>query len=647
MKIFISWSGQRSRVIANALHEWLPRVLQNITPWLSEEDVEPGTRWANAIADSLGEINMGIFCVTPENASSPWLLFEAGAISKISSQAVVCPLLFDMGRADLDGPLSQFQSVEFSEEGVTQIVKKINSLRKDPQDENWLSEQISVWWERLSEKISEGMSREGSAWKVDLEAVSAEFENGVSGLSRHSEMEGNKYFRGIVIESIREQVCTIGDLRARSGSISLSYDAYPRYLINLLKRDKATVKALAVIDVEERFWKGRIGQTIRNSTDKNSTRVFVFQSPSQMEENVHILRDHAKQYNVYSISFENLTKGFPDFNYDFSVIGDIAARVLAKYEDSGNEHVSRVITFHTEKDEISAHEDALGGIIKAAVSVSGNPDDAGLVEATFRQPEMKVRSLRKQVEMSAYIDIHHYHQHEEKHVFYLEMVDEMISQFEKRRDDKEKQIRVLEFGAGTGLFTKRILRRENLDLTAVELDWACYNLLGHIIDTTCTEGELRNIKARAVNEDSRRYDPDGEFEYIFSAFADHHVKPYDKEDYFRNVRRNLKRGGRYIVGDEFLRSYDKTSAEDRREALVDFHTFVIEEARRHGHQELVKLEEAALDSGLREVGDFKLSCEEYEELLAEAGFVFEKKKIGPDAPDDIGGIYVYSIGCED
>jgi hypothetical protein len=82
MKIFISWSGERSQRLAQALHGWLPLVLHYVKPWLSEADVSAGDRWAQAVATELETSNFGVICVTPENLGSPWVLFEAGALAK-------------------------------------------------------------------------------------------------------------------------------------------------------------------------------------------------------------------------------------------------------------------------------------------------------------------------------------------------------------------------------------------------------------------------------------------------------------------------------------------------------------------------------------------------------------------------------------
>ena len=50
-------------------------------------------------------------CVTRENYLTPWINFEAGALSKAFGHARVVPRLLDMPISDLTGPLVQFQAV--------------------------------------------------------------------------------------------------------------------------------------------------------------------------------------------------------------------------------------------------------------------------------------------------------------------------------------------------------------------------------------------------------------------------------------------------------------------------------------------------------------------------------------------------------
>ena len=93
MKVFISWSGDRSQALAQALREWLPMVLHYVEPWLSQSDIEAGERWANEVAKELDASKFGIICITRENITSPWILFEAGALAKFMQEGRVIPLL--------------------------------------------------------------------------------------------------------------------------------------------------------------------------------------------------------------------------------------------------------------------------------------------------------------------------------------------------------------------------------------------------------------------------------------------------------------------------------------------------------------------------------------------------------------------------
>ena len=42
MKVFISWSGERSRKVAELLDEWLQCVIQAVKPFMSSKGIERG-----------------------------------------------------------------------------------------------------------------------------------------------------------------------------------------------------------------------------------------------------------------------------------------------------------------------------------------------------------------------------------------------------------------------------------------------------------------------------------------------------------------------------------------------------------------------------------------------------------------------------
>lgn len=156
MKVFISWSGERSRFIAEALRWWLPLVLQSVKPWMSDEDISAGSRWLLEVSNKLSDTHVGVICVTPENQNSPWLLFEAGALSKALEQSFVCPLLFDLQLGQLSGPLSQFQANTVGLEGVRNIVATLNRAQGEtPLSAADVEEIVGVWWPRLEARLKD------------------------------------------------------------------------------------------------------------------------------------------------------------------------------------------------------------------------------------------------------------------------------------------------------------------------------------------------------------------------------------------------------------------------------------------------------------------------------------------------------------
>lgn len=157
MKVFISWSGNRSRLLAESLHNWITLVINAIEPWMSTNDLNPGTRWSFDLASELEKTSYGIICVTSDNINSPWLMFEAGALSKQVEKSRVVPVLLDIKPSDIQGPLAQFQSIEATEDGIRRMVASVNSIifqaNERSLSESMLAQAFNLWWPKLQERI--------------------------------------------------------------------------------------------------------------------------------------------------------------------------------------------------------------------------------------------------------------------------------------------------------------------------------------------------------------------------------------------------------------------------------------------------------------------------------------------------------------
>jgi hypothetical protein len=126
MKLFISWSQDFSMEVAKALETFITSVLQNAEPWMSTSKLKPGDAWKREIFENLQGVNTGMLVVTKENFLKPWLLFEAGAISKgdISNKIIV--FLVDLTVDELGDPLQTYQTCDRSRDSMWKMIEGIN-----------------------------------------------------------------------------------------------------------------------------------------------------------------------------------------------------------------------------------------------------------------------------------------------------------------------------------------------------------------------------------------------------------------------------------------------------------------------------------------------------------------------------------------
>ncbi|MCX6069363.1 MAG: TIR domain-containing protein, partial [Chloroflexi bacterium] len=140
--------------MAEALRYWLPFVLNAVDPWMSAEDIEAGAKWQEVVSGELHDSNFSIICLTPENLNAPWVLFEAGALSK-HGESLVCTYLFDLESQDVKPPLSQFQHSRSDKDGTRKLVRDINKHLGDAAvPEERLTVAFDMWWPKLGESLA-------------------------------------------------------------------------------------------------------------------------------------------------------------------------------------------------------------------------------------------------------------------------------------------------------------------------------------------------------------------------------------------------------------------------------------------------------------------------------------------------------------
>lgn len=169
MNVFLSWSGDTSKKIAEVLKNWLPSVIQMLKPFYSPDDISKGKRWSNEISEKLSDCDFGILIMTRENLSAPWIMFEGGALSKNISSGRVCTLLFGIKDTDIQGPLSIFQNTKFSRTDVYKLLSDINKyLAEKAIDNQVLNTVFDKMWPDFESEINSILETKEESSKTDV-----------------------------------------------------------------------------------------------------------------------------------------------------------------------------------------------------------------------------------------------------------------------------------------------------------------------------------------------------------------------------------------------------------------------------------------------------------------------------------------------
>lgn len=168
MKIFLSWSKNKSKLLAEATKEFLTNVLGNSVEFFFSPEMYKGTRVDNEIHKNLVSCDKCIVCITAENYKNPWLLYEAGVVfgtnHNKTTDGIVIPLLFDHipdWSSWIDKPLNQYVPIQLKDyqgdfnSGKLSFIQFIQQLHLDSQTKNFESN-----WQIYTQKISDILKKE-------------------------------------------------------------------------------------------------------------------------------------------------------------------------------------------------------------------------------------------------------------------------------------------------------------------------------------------------------------------------------------------------------------------------------------------------------------------------------------------------------
>lgn len=159
-QLFISWSGETGKKVADLIYDWIDRIYENAKAnvFLSTR-IEPGHQGFLEIMNALEHCSKGLFIMTRERVNSPWIHFEAGAISKAKDTNWIIPIFVDITRKALgNDPLSEFQSnYSFSYNDLDELIFLIGNKLGWKHHDSY-SENRKKIVEEFNKKINELMN---------------------------------------------------------------------------------------------------------------------------------------------------------------------------------------------------------------------------------------------------------------------------------------------------------------------------------------------------------------------------------------------------------------------------------------------------------------------------------------------------------
>jgi hypothetical protein len=181
--VFISWSKEPSGEIAKHVQRLLGKIFPapNINFFVSNVKISGGDNFRYILDDKLENSNFGILVLTNNNIAQPWIMFEAGALSKHSDNTKITPILFGRNYKDREAPIEQFNYIDYvnnsafieSDEKfingkekdffnnlILPITRKLYGIKEPSQEQiEQLKDSLDKFWENFEKKIDEILAK--------------------------------------------------------------------------------------------------------------------------------------------------------------------------------------------------------------------------------------------------------------------------------------------------------------------------------------------------------------------------------------------------------------------------------------------------------------------------------------------------------
>lgn len=168
MKVFVSWSGELSKEIAEILRINIQALLQEIDVFFSPYDIAKGDNWDRVISENLNDCRHGIICLTKDNISAPWINFEAGALAK-SLDSKVTALMINIQPSDIQGPLSRYQATALVKDDFWKLLNSLNKDLTKPVPDTYIKVLFDAVWPKMNEAFKAALSKHETSEQGNFE----------------------------------------------------------------------------------------------------------------------------------------------------------------------------------------------------------------------------------------------------------------------------------------------------------------------------------------------------------------------------------------------------------------------------------------------------------------------------------------------